>query len=137
MRTALLSIAGASVLVLAGLAPSFATDVNCGIVMKSVKMGRSNQDIAETMMISTSDIEKCKKEAAAAPAAAAPKPGEPPNSREAGHGQEAGGGDALTAPIRLTEESTTRRGALRTPRRVAFQELSMCVMRCSMVRWCI
>ena len=82
MRTALLSIAGASVLVLAGLAPSFAADVNCGIVMKSVKMGRSNQDIADTMMISTSDIEKCKKEAAAAPAAAAPKPGEPPNAEK-------------------------------------------------------
>jgi hypothetical protein len=81
MRTALLSIAGASVLVLAGLAPSFATDVNCGIVMKSVKMGRSNQDIADTMMISTSDIEKCKKEAAAAPAAAAPA-GEPANSEK-------------------------------------------------------
>ena len=77
MRTALLSIAGASVLVLAGLAPSFATDVNCGIVMKSVKMGRSNQDIADTMMISTSDIEKCKKEAAAAPCSGGPEQGNP------------------------------------------------------------
>ncbi|MCC6765189.1 MAG: hypothetical protein IT293_11060 [Deltaproteobacteria bacterium] len=67
MRTASLSIAGAAALVLASLSSSFASDVNCGIVMKSVKMGRSAQDIAETMMISTDDVEKCKKEAAEAP----------------------------------------------------------------------
>jgi len=77
MRTALLTIAGASVLVLASLAPSFASDVNCGIVMKSVKMGRSAQDIADTMMISTSDVEKCKKAAAEAP-----KEGQPANSEK-------------------------------------------------------
>ena len=67
MRTALLGIAGAGLLVLAGVTASVASDVNCGIVMKSVKMGRSAQDIADTMMISTSDVEKCKKEAAEAP----------------------------------------------------------------------
>jgi hypothetical protein len=78
MRTALLSITGAGVLVLAGLAPSFASDVNCGIVMKSVKMGRSAQDIADTMLISTSDVEKCKKEAAEAPKEGAPAAGEKP-----------------------------------------------------------
>jgi hypothetical protein len=62
MRTALLSITGAGFLLLAGATPSF-SEVNCGIVMKSVKMGRSAQDIADTMMISTADIEKCKAEA--------------------------------------------------------------------------
>jgi hypothetical protein len=64
MRTALLSITGAGFFLLAGVAPSFSADVNCGIVMKSVKMGRSAQDISDTMMISTADIEKCKAEAA-------------------------------------------------------------------------
>ena len=68
MRTALLSITGAGFLLLAGAAPSFSGDVNCGIVMKSVKMGRSTQDISDTMMISAADIEKCKAAAAAAPA---------------------------------------------------------------------
>jgi hypothetical protein len=74
MRTALLTIVGAGFLLLAGLTPSFASEVNCGIVMKSVKMGRSAQDIADTMMISTADIEKCKKEAADAPKAGAGEP---------------------------------------------------------------
>jgi hypothetical protein len=78
MRTALLTIAGAGVLLLAGLTSSYASDVNCGIVMKSVKMGRSAQDIADTMMISTSDVEKCKKEAAEAP----PKAGQPANTEK-------------------------------------------------------
>ena len=76
MRTALLTIVGAGVLLLTGLTPSFA-EVNCGIVMKSVKMGRSAQDIADTMMISTADIEKCKKEAAEAP-----KEGQPANTEK-------------------------------------------------------
>ncbi len=62
MRIALLGIAGAALLVLTGITSSIAGDVNCGIIMKSVKMGRSVQDIAETMMISTADVEKCKKE---------------------------------------------------------------------------
>jgi hypothetical protein len=76
MRRALLSVTGAGFLLLAGVAPGFASDVNCGIVMKSVKMGRSTQDIADTMMISPADIEKCK--AAAAEAPKAPAPGEKP-----------------------------------------------------------
>lgn len=78
MRRALLTVAGAGMVLLVGTAPSIAADVNCGIVMKSVKMGRSAQDIADTMMISTSDIEKCKAEAAKAPADQPPgatKPG--------------------------------------------------------------
>jgi hypothetical protein len=68
MRRALLTMTGAGLLMLIGTAPSVASDVNCGIVMKSVKMGRSAQDIADTMAISTSDVEKCKAEAAKAPA---------------------------------------------------------------------
>ena len=82
MRAVLLSMAGAAVLVLVGLAPSFASDVNCGIVMKSVKMGRSAQDIADTMMISTSDVEKCKKEAAEKPAADAGKGDKPATDKK-------------------------------------------------------
>jgi hypothetical protein len=66
MRRALFTVAAAGVLMLVGTAPSSAADVNCGIVMKSVKLGRSAQDIADTMMISTSDVEKCKAEAAKA-----------------------------------------------------------------------
>jgi hypothetical protein len=77
MRTALLSLGAAGVLVLAVAAPSPASDVNCGIVMKSVKMGRSTQDIADTMLISTDDVEKCKKEAEAAP-----KEGQPANAEK-------------------------------------------------------
>jgi hypothetical protein len=78
MRAALLSLTGAAILAFTGAASSFASDVNCGIVMKSVKMGRSAQDIADTMMISTSDVEKCKKEAEAAPAPGADKQAEKP-----------------------------------------------------------
>lgn len=77
MRTPLLSFGAAGVLMLALATPSFAGDVNCGIVMKSVKMGRSAQDIADTMLISTADVEKCKKEAEAAP-----KEGQPANSEK-------------------------------------------------------
>jgi hypothetical protein len=76
MRTALLSVA-AGVLMVAVATPGFAADVNCGIVMKSVKMGRSAQDIADTMLISTADVEKCKKEAEAAP-----KEGQPANAEK-------------------------------------------------------
>ena len=77
MRTALLSIVGAGVLLLAGQTSTFAGEVNCGIVMKSVKMGRSAQDIADTMLISTADVEKCK-----AAAEAAPKEGAPANAEK-------------------------------------------------------
>ena len=83
MRTALLTIAGAGVLLLATTAPSVASDVNCGIVMKSVKMGRSAQDIADTMMISTSDIEKCKSAAAEAPKAGQPASTDKPAADQA------------------------------------------------------
>ena len=77
MRAAWLSLTGAAILAFTGAASSFAGDVNCGIVMKSVKMGRATQDIADTMLISTADVEKCKKEAEAAP-----KEGQPANSEK-------------------------------------------------------
>ena len=77
MRTALLRYGAAGVLTLALAIPSFAADVNCGIVMKSVKMGRSAQDIADTMLISTADVEECKKKAEAAP-----KEGQPANTEK-------------------------------------------------------
>jgi hypothetical protein len=82
MRTALLSITGAGFLLLAGATPGFSGDVNCGIVMKSVKMGRSAQDIADTMLISTADVEKCKAAAAEAPKDAAPAGDKAPAAAE-------------------------------------------------------
>ena len=72
MRKALLGIAGASIMLLATTSPGFAGAVNCGIVNKDLKMGRTPQDIAERMMISVDDVKKCQEEAAkAAPAPAA------------------------------------------------------------------
>ena len=89
MHTALLSITGAGFLLLVGATPSFSGDVNCGIIMKSVKMGRSAQDIADTMMISTADIEKCK-----AAAAEAPKEGQPAGEKPAVEKKPEAGGAA-------------------------------------------
>ena len=81
MRKALLGIAGACVLVLAGAAIGSA-QVNCGIVNKDLKMGRTAQDIAERMMISTDDVKKCEEQAKKdAPAAA---PGDKPAAAPAG-----------------------------------------------------
>ena len=83
MRNGLLGVTAAGFILLTS-AVGFAGDVNCGIVMKSVKMGRSAQDIADTMMISTADIEKCKADAAKAPEAG--KPGEPAGDKPAKEG---------------------------------------------------
>jgi hypothetical protein len=84
MRKALLGVAGATVLVLAGAAIGSA-QVNCGIVNKDLKMGRTAQDIAERMMISTDDVKKCEEEAKkAAPAAGAPAAGAPAAAAPAG-----------------------------------------------------
>jgi hypothetical protein len=84
MRKALLSVAGASVLVLAGAAIGSA-QVNCGIVNKDLKMGRTAQDIAERMMISTDDVKKCeeqaKKDAPAAAPAGEAKPAAAPEGK--------------------------------------------------------
>ena len=86
MRKSLMSVAGASILLLAGAATGSA-QVNCGIVNKDLKMGRTAQDIAERMMISVDDVKKCEaseaKKAPAAPAAA-PAAGEKPAAAPAG-----------------------------------------------------
>ncbi len=66
MRKALLGIAGVSVVLLATTSPGFAGPVNCGIINKDLKMGRTPQDIAERMMISVDDVKKCQEEAAKA-----------------------------------------------------------------------
>ena len=91
MRKLLLGVAGVSILLLAGATPGF-SQVNCGIVNKDLKMGRTAQDIAERMMISVDDVKKCEAEAkkaeAAAPAAA-PAAAEKPGT--AGGGAEHGG----------------------------------------------
>jgi hypothetical protein len=73
MRKALLGVVGAGVLVLAGATVGSA-QVNCGIVNKDLKMGRTADDIAERMMISTDDVKKCAEQAKkdAPPPAAAP-----------------------------------------------------------------
>jgi hypothetical protein len=88
-----MSVAGASILLLAGAATGSA-QVNCGIVNKDLKMGRTAQDIAERMMISVDDVKKCEAEGkkdSAAPAAA-PVTGEKPAAAPAGAG--AGGAAA-------------------------------------------
>jgi hypothetical protein len=64
---------GTAVNVLAG-------EVNCKQVNKYLQTGRSAKDVAETMVISESDVEKCK-----AQAGEEPKAGEPPKG-----GSEAG-----------------------------------------------
>ena len=66
MRKVLLGIAGVSILLLATTIPGLAGPVNCGIVNKDLKMGRTPQDIAERMMISVDDVKKCEEEAAKA-----------------------------------------------------------------------
>jgi hypothetical protein len=66
MRKTLLGIAGTAVLLLAGAGAGFASDVNCGIVNKDLKMGRDPKDISERMMISVDDVKKCQAQAGAA-----------------------------------------------------------------------
>ena len=62
MRKQLLGIAGIGLLILAAATPGY-SQVNCGIVNKDLKMGRTPQDIAERMMISVDDVKKCQSEA--------------------------------------------------------------------------
>ena len=71
MRKTLLGIAGGVVLLLAGASAGVAGDVNCGIVNKDLKMGRTPQDISERMMISVDDVKKCQAQAGAAGTAGA------------------------------------------------------------------
>jgi cytochrome c556 len=47
------------------LATAAAAEVNCKQVNKYLQTGRSVKDVAETMVIGESDVEKCKAQAAA------------------------------------------------------------------------
>ena len=96
MHKRLLGIAGIGLFLAAAATPGYA-QVNCGIVNKDLKMGRTAQDIAERMMISVDDVKKCEAEAkkdsnAAAPAAG----GEKPAGGTAGSAAGTGGGAAAT-----------------------------------------
>ena len=90
MRKALLSVAGASLLLLAGAATSSA-DVNCGIINKDLDRGVTPKDIAELKGVSLDDVKKCQEQRkdTAAPGKA-PVTGEKPAAAPAGAG--AGGG---------------------------------------------
>ena len=92
MRKVLLSVVGASVLVLAGAAASSA-DVNCGIINKDLDRGVTPKDIAELKGVSLDDVKKCQEQRkdTAAPGKA-PVTGEKPAAAPAGAG--AGGGPA-------------------------------------------
>ena len=58
MRFAILLLGGTLVLGMATLGS--AAEVNCKQVNKYLQTGRSVKDVAETMVISESDVEKCK-----------------------------------------------------------------------------
>jgi hypothetical protein len=49
-----------------------AAAVNCAAVNKMLKMGRTPQELSETMVVDISEIEKCKEEAEKAAPAATP-----------------------------------------------------------------
>lgn len=67
------------------LATAAAAEVNCKQVNKYLQTGRSVKDVAETMVVSESDVEKCKAEAGAEPKAGEAKPGEAKPSGTGGH----------------------------------------------------
>jgi len=70
VRQLILGAAGTVVaLVLAGPVPAPAGEVNCKFVLKNLSIGRTPEEVAETMMISVEQIEKCQAEAAAQKAA--------------------------------------------------------------------
>jgi len=58
MRFAILLLGGTLVLGMATLGS--AAEVNCKQVNKYLQTGRSVKDVAETMVINESDVEKCK-----------------------------------------------------------------------------
>jgi len=77
MRFGILVFGGTLVLA----ATAMAGEVNCKQVNKYLQTGRSAKDVAETMVIAESDVEKCKAQApadaaggTAKPAGEAPKP---------------------------------------------------------------
>ena len=49
-----------------------AVAINCKAVNKMLKMGRTPQELSETMVVDVSEIEKCKEEAEKAGAEATP-----------------------------------------------------------------
>jgi hypothetical protein len=63
MRIGILMLGGT--LVLAAAVSGLAGEVNCKQVNKYLQTGRSVKDVAETMVISESDVEKCKAQAPA------------------------------------------------------------------------
>jgi len=74
------------ILVLGGtlvLAASAMAEVNCKQVNKYLQTGRSAKDVAETMVISESDVEKCKAQAPADAAGGAAKPAD--EAKPSGH----------------------------------------------------
>jgi len=58
MRIGILMLGGT--LVLATAVSGIAGEVNCKQVNKYLQTGRSVKDVAETMVVSESDVEKCK-----------------------------------------------------------------------------
>ena len=77
MRFGILLLGGTLVLGMATLGS--AAEVNCKQVNKYLQTGRSVKDVAETMVISESDVEKCK-------------------AADAGGGATGGGGDTKGTP---------------------------------------
>jgi len=73
MRIAMLVLGGT--LALATVTVAGAAEGNCKQVNKYLQTGRSVKDVAETMVVSESDVEKCKAEGGGAAAGEA-KPGE-------------------------------------------------------------
>jgi hypothetical protein len=74
MRIALLVLGGT--LALATVTVAGAAEVNCKQVNKYLQTGRSVKDVAETMVVSESDVEKCKAEGGGDTKAGEAKPGE-------------------------------------------------------------
>jgi len=73
-------------LVAASATVSFAQSVNCALVNKNLQSGRSEQDVAETMVISVDDVKKCKEMKKDAAPAAAPVTGDKPAAAPLGAG---------------------------------------------------
>lgn len=72
MRIGMLVLGGTLALATAAMAG----EVNCKQVNKYLQTGRSVKDVAETMVVSESDVEKCKAEGAGAAKPGEAKPGE-------------------------------------------------------------
>jgi hypothetical protein len=80
MRIGMLVLGGTLVLATAAAA----AEVNCKQVNKYLQTGRSVKDVAETMVVSESDVEKCKAQGSGEPKAGEAKPGEAkPSGQEA------------------------------------------------------